>query len=125
MGLIKYYLLVIIFLHFQPIAAEDSLVTDTNHRLSFDLNSTLQQSTQDGSSWGWWNEIGIDYYKKIRIGNRDAAKVLLQVNWATLDSYPRPPGFFEGMDDEGELVLRNNYIDFSLDELNRFNLQIG
>ena len=147
MGLIKYYLLVIIFLHFQPIAAEDSLVTDTkaaedslvtntkaaedslvtntNHRFSFDLNSTLQQSTQDASSWGWWNEIGIDYYKKFRIGNRDFAKVVLQAGWATLDGYPRPPGFFEGMDDEGELVLRQNYIDFSLDNLNKLNLKIG
>jgi hypothetical protein len=125
-------LLVIIFLHFQPIAAEEPLVTDTNHqlsfenhRLSFDLNSILQESTQDASSWGWWNEIGVDYYKKIRVGNRDVAKVLLQVNWATLDNYPRPPGFFEGMDDGGELVLRNNYIDFSLDNLNKFNLKIG
>ena len=106
-------------------AAEDSLVTDTNHRLSFDLNSILQESTQDSASWGWWNEIGIDYYKKFRRGNRDVAKVVLQVNWATLDSYPRPPKFFEGMDDGGELVLRSNYIDFSLDNLNKFNLKIG
>lgn len=132
-GLIKHSLLILIVINAQPIVAEDSsytvlsetLVTDTNHRLFFDLNSRLQESTQDASSWGWWNEFGIDFYKKIRIGNRDAAKVVLQVNWATLDSYPRPPGFFEGMDDGGELTLLSNFIDFSLDDLNKFNLRIG